>query len=63
DYNYRRVHGSLGVTPMQRCAALADETPLWDDVAATFDHKREKHYVDLLILQRMKRARARAAKK
>lgn len=63
DYNYRRVHGSLGMTPMQRCAALADETPLWDDVAAIFDRRRERHYVDLLILQRMKRARARADKK
>src|SRR5262249_37558901 len=27
DYNYRRVHGSLGMTPMQRFAQVAKETP------------------------------------
>lgn len=40
DYNYRRVHGSLGKTPMQRCAELLEQTPLWDDVAEAFDPER-----------------------
>lgn len=28
DYNYRRVHGSRGKTPMQRWAEVNEQTPL-----------------------------------
>ncbi len=52
DYNYRRVHGSLGTTPMQRCAELLDQTPLWDDVAEAFDPVKEITFVDRLTLRR-----------
>ena len=52
DYNYRRVHGSLGVTPIDRWAALEDELPSWDDVLAAFDLKKELYYVEQRILNR-----------
>jgi transposase InsO family protein len=52
DYNYRRGHGSLGMTPMQRFAQLAKETPYWDDIAEIFDREKEAGYVDQLILNR-----------
>ncbi len=53
DYNYRRVHGSLGVTPIDRWAALEEELPSWDDVIASFDLKKESQYVDWLLLKRL----------
>jgi transposase InsO family protein len=52
DYNYQRVHGSLGVTPIDRWAALQDELPSWDDVIAAFDLTTEMNYVELLTLRR-----------
>lgn len=59
DYNYRRVHGSLGKTPMQRWAELNGDTPLWEDVVETFDREKEARYVEQLTL---KRQAARATK-
>jgi len=59
DYNYRRVHGSLGKTPMQRWAELHERTSPWDDVADAFDPAKEIAYVDQLTLRRRK---ARASK-
>ena len=53
DYNYRRVHGSLGVTPNDRWAAL-EEIPSWDAVLAAFDPKKEMNYVEWLTLKRMR---------
>ncbi len=52
DDNYRRVHGSLGVTPIDRWAALEEELPSWDDVIAAFDRTKEASYVELLPLRR-----------
>lgn len=52
DYNYRRVHGSLGKTPMQRWAELNQTTPYWDDVIEQFDPKKEADYVEQLPLRR-----------
>lgn len=53
DYNYRRVHGSLGVAPIDRWAALEEEIPSWDDVLAAFDLKKELKYVEQLTLSRL----------
>ncbi len=55
DYNYRRVHGSLGKTPMQRWAQLNEQTPFWEDVMAAFDPKKEANYVDQLTLRRRRK--------
>ena len=63
DYNYRRVHGSLGKTPMQRCAEVLDQTPLWEDVAAAFDPVKEITFVDRLTLRRRAFAANKRAKK
>jgi transposase InsO family protein len=60
DYNYRRVHGSLGMTPMQRFSEKAEAILLWEEIAATFDRAQEANYVDLLWL---KRHRQQASKK
>lgn len=54
DYNHRRVHGSLGKTPMQRWAELNEQTPMWDDIADAFDPAKEIAYVDQLTLRRRK---------
>ncbi len=41
-YNYQRSHGSLGgKTPAQYSSELEDVTPLWDEVIATYDPKKE----------------------
>lgn len=52
DYNERRVHGSLGVTPIDRWAVLEDGLSSWDDVIAAFDLTQEMNYVELLTLRR-----------
>jgi hypothetical protein len=52
DDNYRRVHGSLGMTPMQRFSEKAEAVPLWEEIAATFDRKKEANYVDMLWFKR-----------
>jgi transposase InsO family protein len=52
DYNYRRVHGSLGKTPMRRWTELNEKTPYWDDVIEQFDPQREAGYVEQLPLRR-----------
>ena len=54
DYNYRRVHGSLRTTPMQRWAELNAKTPLWEAVAEAFDPVKEVAYVEQLTLRRRK---------
>jgi transposase InsO family protein len=60
DYHYRRVHGSLGVAPIDRWAALEEQIPSWDDITAAFDLTKEMNYVDDLMLARL---RASAPKK
>ena len=40
-YNWQRVHGSLGKTPMGRCLELYPQTPFWEDVSLAFDPERE----------------------
>ncbi len=54
DYNYRRVHGSLGKTPMQRWKELNQQTPFWEDVVETFDPAKETAYFNQLTLRRQK---------
>ncbi len=63
DYNYSRVHGSLGVTPIQRWAEREDEIPAWEEVAAAFDLKKESTYVELLTLRRLRAAQTKTSKK
>lgn len=43
DYNYRRAHGSLkGLTPAEWSARLDEQTPLWENVIARYDKKKER---------------------
>lgn len=57
DYNYRRVHGSLGMSPIDRWVELEEAIPLWEAHLATFDVKKEMDYVDQLTLQRLRAQR------
>lgn len=52
DDHYRRVHGSLGKTPMERWSELHERTPMWDDVADACDPRKEITFVDRLTLRR-----------
>lgn len=63
DYNYSRVHGSLGVPPMRRWAEREDEIPTWEEVEAALDVKKESNYVELLQLRRLRAAKTKAGKK
>jgi len=41
-YNYQRSHGSLGgKTPAQYSGELGNQTPLWEEVIAAYDPKKE----------------------
>jgi len=52
DFNYRRNHGSLGKTPMIRCAELNATTTEWGNVIEQFDPQKETHGVEQLTLSR-----------
>lgn len=42
-YNWRRPHGAHnGLTPMQKACALADSTPLWEEVSELYVPSRER---------------------
>lgn len=55
-YNWQRVHGSLGKTPMERCCELSEQTPISDEVYPFFDEDRERAF-------QRERQRARRVKK
>lgn len=40
-YNWDRVHGSLGKTPIDRVVELSKETPFWDEVENCYDSSKE----------------------
>ncbi len=54
-YNYQRVHGSLGVTPMQRVCERFPQTPYSDEVQAGFDAEGEAARVNKRLLATLKR--------
>lgn len=54
DDNYRRVHGSLGKTPMQRWKELNAQTPFWEEVVEAFNPIKETAYLNQLTLRRHK---------
>jgi len=40
-YNWDRLHGSLGTTPMDRVVELSQKTPFWDQVEDDYDSSKE----------------------
>ena len=40
-YNWVRIRGSLGKTPMDRVVELSQITPFWDQVEGGYDHSKE----------------------
>lgn len=40
-YNWDRIHGSLGKTPMDRATELSRQTPFWDEVEGDYDPAKE----------------------
>jgi transposase InsO family protein len=58
-YNWDRIHGSLGKTPMDKVVELSRQTPFWDEVEDGYDSTKEfirvhdyKRDVRLLKLKR-----------
>jgi transposase InsO family protein len=54
-YNYQRVHGSLGVTPMQRVCERFPQTPFSDEVQAGFQTEVEAARVNKRLLASLRR--------
>jgi transposase InsO family protein len=58
-YNWFRVHGSLGTTPIEKLCQLSDKTPYWEDVERLFDPSKEYYraqsYLDDVAIQKLKR--------
>jgi len=44
-YNYQRIHGSFGTTPMERFAKKIDEAPFWEEVSSRYDPQKERFRV------------------
>jgi transposase InsO family protein len=40
-YNWERVHGSIGMAPIDRYLALKDKTPYWGEVVEQYDKSKE----------------------
>jgi len=40
-YNWDRLHGSLGKTPMDKVVKLSRQTPFWDEVEEGYDTTKE----------------------
>ena len=59
-YNWERVHGSLGKTPMDRIVKLSRQTPFWDEVENDYDTTKEfirvHHYAKDVRLLKLKRS-------
>ena len=62
DYHDSRVHGHLGVTPIQRRAEREEALPSWEEVVAAFDREKESPHVELLTPQRLRAARTKTSK-
>lgn len=41
-YNWSRVHGVLGMPPIDRYFELQDKTPFWGDVVENYDRNKER---------------------
>jgi hypothetical protein len=54
-YNYQRVHGSLGVTPMQRVCERFPQTPFSDEVQVGFHAEVEAARVNKRLLATLRR--------
>ena len=58
-YNWDRIHGSIGKTPMDKVVELSQQTPFWGEVEDNYDPSKEyirtndyKKEVRLRILKR-----------
>jgi hypothetical protein len=40
-YNWERIHGSIGMAPIDRFLELKDKTPFWDEVINNYDRSKE----------------------
>jgi hypothetical protein len=54
-YNYRRVHGTLGKTPVERKHELSDITPYSYAVQPLFDPKEEALRMQKRLLAQLRR--------
>ncbi len=52
-YNWYRIHGAIGKSPMDRYFELIDRTPLWDDVINKYDVDRERYRVQDYSVDRL----------
>ncbi|HMK59688.1 MAG TPA: IS481 family transposase [Dissulfurispiraceae bacterium] len=43
-YNWDRIHGSIGMPPVDKVSSLLKETPFWDDVIKNYDLVKERQY-------------------
>ena len=43
-YNWDRIHGSIGMTPVDKVSSLLKETPFWNDVINNYNPVKERQY-------------------
>ena len=59
-YNWDRIHGVLGKTPMDRVVELSKQTPCWDEIEVLYDPAneiiRDQNYFRDLRLLKLKRS-------
>lgn len=59
-YNWHRIHGSTGKTPVDRIVELSEKTPFWDEVEDLYDCSKEfirvQEYAKDVKLLKLKRS-------
>jgi len=55
-YNWERIHGSIGMPPIDRYFALQDDTPYWEDVIEKYDRsfeifREQDYYLDQRLVE------------
>ena len=51
-YNWDRIHGSIGMPPIDKVSLLRKETPFWDDVINNYSPVKERQYALSKLIHR-----------
>jgi len=58
-YNYQRIHGSLGTTPIERFCKKSAAAPTWEEISEQYDPEKERlHVRDYALDQRLAQAQS-----
>jgi len=51
-YNWERIHGSIGMPPIDKISSLIKKTPFWDEVINNYSRVKEHQYEQAKLLSK-----------